>query len=123
MRGHNVVMLSGNIGGNIVNGKTRDDRPAFSFGVASQNEKKRTTWVRVNSYDKLAEYCATTADKGLYVSVIGELMNRDGKYGELTEVRAHQVIFHTRNNKDDRADDNSEDYVSDESTWAEDTKE
>jgi single-stranded DNA-binding protein len=104
MRGHNTVIFSGNIGGTIVSGETKDKRPAFSFGIASQNEKHRTTWARVNSYDKLAEYCSINADKGGYVSVIGELMNRDGKYGELTEIRAHQVIFHRRDSKGDEED-------------------
>lgn len=94
MRGHNLAIISGNVGANIVIGKTTtDSRSACSFAIASQNDKRRLTWVRINAYDKLAEYCSNKLHKGIYVSVVGELMNRDGKFGELTEVRAHQVIF------------------------------
>lgn len=122
MRGHNIVMISGNVGSNIVIGKTSgDSRSACSFGLASQNDKRRLTWVRINAYDKLADYCSQKLEKGIYVSVVGELMNREGKYGELTEVRAHQVIFQTRSqstesdtgsdndDNDDGARDNQDD--------------
>jgi single-stranded DNA-binding protein len=94
MRGHNIVTISGNVGSSIVIGKTASDgRSACSFALASQNDKRRLTWVRINAYDKLAEYCSKKLNKGIYVSVVGELMNRSGQHGELTEVRAHQVIF------------------------------
>lgn len=93
MRGHNEVWISGNIGGNIVKGQTNDGRSACSFGVASEGEQHRLTWVRINVYDRLADYCKEVAERGIYCSIVGEMMNRDGKFGELTEVRARSVIF------------------------------
>lgn len=100
MRGHNVVVISGNIGGKIVVSSTRDGRPACSFTIASENDKRRLTWVRINVYDGLAEYAKNVLTKGLYCSVHGELMNRDGQFGELTEVRAHNIIFNRPNDRD-----------------------
>lgn len=96
MRGHNEVWISGNVGAKIVKAKTRDNRAACSFAVASEGDKHRTTWVRVNVYDSLAIYCQDKLHKGIYCSVVGELMNRDGQYGELTEVRARDIIFYSQ---------------------------
>lgn len=112
MRGHNEVWISGNVGGKIVVSKTRDDREACSFQLASENSKSRTTWVRINVYDGLAENCKNRLRKGIYCTVLGELMNREGQYGELTEIRARDVIFFEK-------DSNEEDRRADESAAAE----
>ena len=108
MRGTNVVVVSGNIGGKIVKGETKDNRSACSFSIASEGEKQRTTWVRINAYDRVADYCKDVMDKGVYCSVVGELMNRDGQFGELTEVRAKEVIFFKsrKDMEDDQANSN-----------------
>jgi|SRR5580704_6049594 single-stranded DNA-binding protein len=116
MRGHNEVWISGNIGGKIVKSQTRDGRSACSFAVASEGEKHRLTWVRVNVYDRLADYCKEVLDKGLYCSVVGELMNRDGQHGELTEVRARNIIFLRPNqslNDDGEASTEEDEYDDD----------
>lgn len=91
MMGFNQVFLAGNIGGKIISSATKDGRPACSFTVASQTN--RLTWVRVNAYDGLADHCLSKMKKGLYCIVSGELMNRQGQYDKLTEVRAHSVVF------------------------------
>jgi single-stranded DNA-binding protein len=93
MKGHNQVWLGGNVGGKIVVGKTRDNDPACSFSVAAEDGTRGATWVRVNAYGALAVRCQKKAVKGIYVTVVGELMNREGKCGELTEVRAKEVVF------------------------------
>ena len=93
MRGHNQVWVSGNVGGNIVSGKTKDSDPACSFSVAVDDGFRDTTWARVNAYGKMAMVCEKRLDKGIYVSVVGELMNRKGRHGELLEVRALNILF------------------------------
>jgi single-stranded DNA-binding protein len=121
MRGHNTVTISGNVGSSIVIGKTSTDgRSACSFALASQNDKRRLTWVRINAYDKLAEYCSKKLNKGIYVSVVGELMNRSGQHGELTEVRAHQVIFQNFQKNNDSTGDYYNDNDDDDVDQAED---
>ncbi len=94
MLGHNQVWLSGNVGANVKRGKTRDESPACSFSLASETENRGTTWVRVNAYGDLAVDCMESLGKGAYCSVVGELMNRDGRHGEIMEVRAKDVIVH-----------------------------
>ena len=92
MKGMNHVWLAGNIGGRIIFGRTRDDDLACSFSVASDHGGG-TTWARVNAYGTVAAQCQGRAEKGVYVMVRGELMNRHGQFGELTEIRALDVVF------------------------------
>lgn len=94
MKGHNRVWLSGNVGGKIVDGVTGDKNPACSFSIASEAPGRGTTWARINVYGPLALQCKTRLRRGCYISVEGELMNRDGHFGELTEVRAKEIIFY-----------------------------
>jgi len=97
MRGVNKVVISGNVGDRITYGKTGSGTPACSFSVASDRKDGKeiiTAWVRVNVYgEDLVHDCQEKLGKGIYVVVDGELMNRDGKVGELTEVRAREIVF------------------------------
>jgi single-stranded DNA-binding protein len=53
-----------------------------------------TAYVKINIYsDALVDICRTRLLKGVYVIVEGELMNREGVHGEVTEVRAKEIIF------------------------------
>lgn len=102
MRGVNQVWLSGNVGGKIVTGVTRDGNPCCSFSVAAEDGQRSATWVRANVYGPLAVKVQNRLQKGMYVSIVGELMNRDGKFGELTEVRAKDVVFFAQEKSEDR---------------------
>ena len=93
MRGHNRVWLSGNVGGKIVKSTTSDGNPACSFMLASNQVGREATWVRINCFGELVTKIQDKLKKGAYFSVEGELMNRQGKYGELTEVRAKDIVF------------------------------
>lgn len=92
MRGHNQVWVSGEVGGRLVVGQTRDGGEACSFSMAIGG-LRQTTWVRINAYGHLVSTLKEKAAKGAYLQVVGELMNRDGKCGELTEIRAVDIIF------------------------------
>lgn len=100
MRGINKVILSGNVAGNITFGEMSGGSDALSFSVASDRKSSGATitaWVKINVYQEaLVRICRTRLLKGGYVLVEGELMNRDGQHGELTEVRAREIIFLTR---------------------------
>lgn len=97
MRGINKVIISGNVGGNIAFNQTPSGTDACSFQVASDRHTQTgmiTAWVKINAYgENLVRLCRGRLSKGQYVLVEGELMNRDGVHGELTEVRAREVIF------------------------------
>lgn len=116
MRGHNYVLLSGNIGGKVVVGHTNNNDPACSFSVAS-DDGDRATWVRINAYGSLANACSNKIQKGVYVSVAGELMNRAGRCGELTEVRARDIIFFPMNAGDHDEQEQESEYSEYSDTW------
>ena len=93
MRGHNQVWVSGYVGGKIVSGSTKDGNPAFSFMVFSEDSGKNETRVRINAYGPVAKQCDEEAVSDVYCTVIGELMNRSGQYGKITEIRAKKINF------------------------------
>lgn len=93
MRAHNQVLISGYVEGKMISGTTGDGGVAFSFAVASEDSGSKSMRVRVNAYGETARQCDDEAQKGLYCIVIGELMNRAGKFGKLTEIRAKTVEF------------------------------
>ena len=96
MRGVNNVVLSGNVG-QINFSSMGNGADVLTFTVASDrygNGEKITVWVKVNVYvENLIRICKSKLLKGGYVIVEGELMNREGQHGELTEVRAREVLF------------------------------
>lgn len=97
MRGINQVVISGNVAGNINFAQLQRGGQALSFSVASDRKSNGSTitaWVKVNVYhEALVRICKSRLEKGGYVLIQGELMNRDGQHGELTEVRAREIIF------------------------------
>lgn len=111
MRGVNKVVISGNVGDRISFQETGAGVPACSFRIASDRhtaDGSITAWVKVNVYDGLVKICKTKLKKGGYVIVEGELMNRDGQLGELTEVRAKDIVFVGRENGDPEGGRNGE---------------
>jgi single-stranded DNA-binding protein len=98
MRGINKVFVTGNASGKISYHATSSGVPACSFSIAcdrrSQEGPPVTAWVRVNAYGRgLVNVCRSLFAKGVYVIVEGELMNREGQLGDITEVRAREVVF------------------------------
>lgn len=97
MRGINKVVLAGNVSGGIKYHETTNGTPTCSFQVASdrhaQAGKVVTAWVKINVYGALVGVCSTFLKKGSYVIVEGELMNRDGQFKELVEIRARELVF------------------------------
>lgn len=98
MRGLNEVVISGNVTAAADFGKTGAGLEVCSFHVASDRYASGgqvvTAYIKVNVYvDGLVRICKSRLAKGIYVLVKGELMNREGPRGDLTEVRAREVIF------------------------------
>lgn len=93
----NVVAISGNVSAKIEFAKTGGGTPVCTFHMASDRRTKDATitaWVKINAYGHgLVEACRQRLTKGVYVVVEGELMNREGRLGELLEVRARRVDF------------------------------
>ena len=99
MRGINRVVISGNVAGSAINYRRTDGgSSALSFRIASDRHDLSgdvvTAWVKVNVYiEQLIKVCEQKLKGGGYVIVEGELMNRDGQRGQLTEVRAWEIVF------------------------------
>jgi len=97
VRGINRTIISGNVSRDIHYGTMPGGGSALSFTMASDRVANGTTitaWVKVNVYlDALIKVCRGQLMCGGYVIVDGELMNRDGKYGRLTEIRAREIVF------------------------------
>ena len=91
--GHNQVLISGLVEGRVLSGTTGDGGEACSFLVASSDGGQKLTRVRVNAYGSVAVQCEQESCIGAYCVITGELMNRPGKYGKLTEIRAKKVEF------------------------------
>jgi single stranded DNA-binding protein len=99
MRGLNRVIISGNTADNARFQTTGGGTPCATFKIACDRRGANkgetvTAWVKINVYgDALVEICRARLRKGGYVLVEGELMNRDGAIGEVTEIRAKELIF------------------------------
>jgi len=103
MRGINRVLLSGSVTTRIEYGTTGSGSPVCSFTVATSRPGAHsavvTSFVKINAYSQgLVDVCRARLFAGAYVIVEGELMNRDGRMGELTEVRARDLIFMQQTN-------------------------
>lgn len=91
--GRNQVQISGHVEGRVVSGTTGDGEEACSFLIASGDGGARVTRVRVNAYGHVAVQCVRENRVDSYCVIAGELMNRPGRYGKLTEIRAKKVEF------------------------------
>ena len=99
MRGLNRVIISGNASDTARFQTTGGGTPCATFKLACDRRGANkgetvTAWVKINVYgDALVDICKARLRKGVYVLVEGELMNRDGVVGEVTEIRAKEVLF------------------------------
>ena len=93
----NIVVLSGNVSAKIDYAHTGNGAPVCTFQMAADRparDRTITVWVKVNAYGQgLVDVCRQRLGRGAQVIVEGELMNRDGQLGELTEVRARRLEF------------------------------
>jgi single-stranded DNA-binding protein len=75
--------------------KTGAGVTAYSMLVAVDSNKGGPVWVRVNVFGSLAKKCSDKIDKGDYVLVNGEMMERKVHENDITllEVRAKEIVF------------------------------
>ena len=97
MRGLNHWNGAGNVTNTITFAKTGKGADVCTFTMACDRymaDGTVTVWVKVNVYmGALVQRCRERLARGTYVVIEGELMNRDGRIGELLEVRAREIIF------------------------------
>lgn len=97
MRGLNRVLFAGHATDRIIFAKTGQGAPVCTFVLVSERSSTRgavSATAKVNVYvESLVEACRGKLEKGCYVLVEGELMNRDSPSGRATEVRAWELSF------------------------------
>jgi len=101
-RGINVFVGNGNVAGPVYYNNTEGNNdPACSFVLIMDQingKKVRSTRTRINIFGDLVRICEQKLRVGGYVTVKGELMNREKrKSGEepqlITEVRGLDIVF------------------------------
>jgi single-stranded DNA-binding protein len=91
----NVVIISGNVA-QIQQGSTATSKAAaLSVLIAMDCRNDETIWVRANAYGGIAKKCEDKINKGDYVFIEGELMERKKSDSEITflEVRIKKIVF------------------------------
>jgi single-stranded DNA-binding protein len=94
----NLVVLQGSVAGKIEFSETGKGSAVCTFVMTVERPTKDiivSARPKVNVYgDGLVEACRRELSRGRLVTVQGELMTREGKMGDLTEVRARTITFH-----------------------------
>ena len=111
------LIIIGSLGRDPEMRYTVDGKPVTSFSVAVSDRKDETMWVRVSTWNKLAETCNQYLHKGSKVLVEGRLnqdkntgapkvfQKKDGSWGASYEVFADTVRFLNDSGKSDDAPD------------------
>ncbi len=69
----NICILTGNLGADPESKYAQDDLHVASFSIAFQFGQKKTGWIKVTCFKKLADSAAKYLHKGAKVAIIGEL--------------------------------------------------
>jgi single-strand DNA-binding protein len=69
----NTCVLTGNLGGDPDIHFSQNGEPVANFNLAFRAGKKRTGWIRVTAFNKLAEITEKHLHKGARIAVSGSL--------------------------------------------------
>jgi single-strand DNA-binding protein len=69
----NQTVITGNLGDDPKEFFSAEGVPVTSFDLAFQSGKKKTSWIRVVTFNKLAEICAKHLHKGARIAISGQL--------------------------------------------------
>jgi single-strand DNA-binding protein len=72
----NQVVLTGNLGGDPEISFYGEGQQITSFNLAFSASKKKTGWIRVTCFNKLAEIAEKYLHKGARIAVVGSLDQR-----------------------------------------------
>lgn len=94
----NQVVLTGNLGDDPKIFYSPEGNPVASFNIAFQSTKKKTCWVKVVTFQKLAEISGQYLHKGARIAVLGILdqskwTGDDGQNRSTFQVIANNIEF------------------------------
>ena len=67
----NVCTLTGNLGADPEVFYSSDGKPIATFNLAFQSSKKKTGWIKVTCFGRLAEVASRYLHKGARIAVVG----------------------------------------------------
>jgi len=94
----NQCVLTGNLGADPEVFYSSEGNPVASFNLAFQSSKKKTCWIKVVAFQKLADICGQYLHKGARIAVIGTLdqnkwQGEDGQNRSTFQVIANSLEF------------------------------
>jgi single-strand DNA-binding protein len=69
----NIVILSGNLGDDPVSKYTTEGMHIVQFSMAFSSNKKKTGWIKVSCFDKIADVAVKYLHKGARIAVTGQI--------------------------------------------------
>lgn len=94
----NQSVLTGNLGADPEVFYNPEGNPVTSFNIAFQSSKKKTGWIKVVCFHKLAEIASIYLHKGARIAVVGVLdqnkwQGYDGQNRSTFQVIANNIEF------------------------------
>jgi single-strand DNA-binding protein len=94
----NETILTGNLGADPEVFYSSEGNPVASFNLAFQSSKKKTCWIKVVAFQKLADICGQYLHKGARIAVIGTLdqnkwQGEDGQNRSTFQIIANSLEF------------------------------
>jgi single-strand DNA-binding protein len=91
----NQTIWTGNLGADPEVFYSSEGNPIASFNIAFRSSKKKTGWIKVVCFGKLAEVSEKYLHKGARIGVIGTLDNQKWETDEKIQRSSFQVIANT----------------------------
>src|ERR1035441_6418747 len=88
----NQCLLTGNLGGDPEEFFTSEGNSVTSFNLAFQSSKKKTGWIKIVCFQKLAEIAAQYLHKGARIAIVGTLDQHKWETDEGQQRSSFQLI-------------------------------
>ena len=88
----NQTILTGNLGADPEIFYTSDGEPIATFNIAFQSSKKKTGWIKVTCFRKLAEVAEKYLHKGARIGIVGTLDQQKWETDEGVNRTSFQLI-------------------------------
>jgi single-strand DNA-binding protein len=94
----NQTVITGNLGDDPKVFYSPEGNPVTSFNIAFQSGKKKTCWIKVVTFHKLAEICSQCLHKGARIAIIGILdqnkwVSEDGQNRSTFQIIGNTIEF------------------------------
>lgn len=88
----NQTVLTGNLGADPEIFYSSEGNPVASFNIAFQGSKKKTGWIKVVTFGRLAEIVEKYLHKGARIGIIGTLDEQKWETNEGVKKTSFQLI-------------------------------